>query len=83
MLALTELSNNKDSQTKGIPAALSADLPLEPQNQFIPLLFAETIDPIRSYLWFSAMGKEIAQWDKRCVVTPVPCPKGVNTIKTK
>jgi hypothetical protein len=65
------------------PTALAADIPPEPLNKFIPSNFREANDISRRHLWMPAMEKEIDRWDNRGVVTPVPRPNGVNTIKGK
>jgi Reverse transcriptase (RNA-dependent DNA polymerase)/gag-polypeptide of LTR copia-type/GAG-pre-integrase domain len=63
--------------------ALTANIPHEPLNKFVPSSFAEAFDITRRHLWMPAMEKEIERWDNRGVVTAVPRPKGVKTIKGK
>ncbi|GLB45342.1 hypothetical protein LshimejAT787_2200050 [Lyophyllum shimeji] len=65
------------------PTALSADIPPEPLNKFVPTTFEDAFDISRRHLWYPAMAKEIERWDERGVVTPVPRPEGINTIKTR
>jgi hypothetical protein len=70
--------NEGDNQT-----ALVVNIPSEPLNKFVPSTFAEAFDISRRHLWMPAMDNEIERWDNRGVVTAVPRPKGIKTIKGK
>ena len=77
------LNQLEDDDQSEIQTALTANIPLEPLNKFVPSTFAEAFDSSRRHLWMPAMEKEIDRWDNRGVVTAVPRPKGVKTIKGK
>ena len=66
-----------------IQTALAVNIPPEPLNKFVPSSFAEAFDISRRHLWMPAMENEIERWDNRGVVTAVPRPKGIKTIKGK
>jgi hypothetical protein len=64
-------------------ALAASDTPPEPNNLYVPDTFGDAFSQTRRHLWFPPMVKEIQRWDEREVVTPVPRPPNVKTIKTK
>jgi hypothetical protein len=74
------IDNDNDEETQ---TALTVNIPAEPLNMFVPSSFAEAFDISRRHLWMPAMENEIERWDNRGVVTAVPRPKGIKTIKGK
>lgn len=65
------------------PTALTANFPPDPLNKFVPHTFEEAFDLTHCHLWMPPMEKEIERWDARGVITAVPRPKGIKTIKGK
>ena len=65
------------------PTALMANFSPDPLNKFVPRTFEEAFDLTRRHLWMPPMEKEIKRWDARGVITAVPRPKGIKTIKGK
>jgi hypothetical protein len=61
----------------------ASDLPPEPNNLYVPKTFDDAFDQTRRHLWFPPTAKEIQHWDEREVITPVPRPPNIKTIKTK
>jgi len=64
-------------------ALAATDFPPEPKNLYVPNTFGDAFDQARRHLWYPAMVREIQRWDDRGVITPVPCPPNIKTIKTK
>jgi hypothetical protein len=64
-------------------ALTASNAPSEPNNLFVPDSFSDVFDQSHCHLWFPTMVHEIQRWDDRGVVTPVPCPPDIKTIKMK
>jgi Reverse transcriptase (RNA-dependent DNA polymerase) len=63
--------------------ALAVNIPLEPLNRFVPSTFGEAFDITRQHLWMPVIENRIERWDDHGVVTAVPHPEGIETIKGK
>jgi len=62
---------------------MATDFPPGPKNLYVLDTFGDAFNQTHQHLWYPPMVKEIQCWDDREVVTPVPCPPNIKTIKTK
>jgi hypothetical protein len=79
LIPIVEDGDEDESHT----ALAATDFPPEPKNLYVPNMFGDAFDQACRHLWYPAMVREIQHWDDRGVVTPVPCPPNIKTIKMK
>jgi hypothetical protein len=79
LIPVVEDNDEDDTHT----TLMASDFPSEPNNLYVPETFKDAFDQTQCHLWFPVMANKIQCWDDREVVTPVPRPEGIKTIKTK